>query len=177
MGIIVKKRQLILATLIVALGAAVFVNWYYTRPNANLKTGTQSATTTVVNLGDAQLVNAPTSNDEYFADAKLKRTAAHDEALETLNDIIKDASSSTQAVSSAQAKLEKISSDIKVETDLENAITAKLGSDCLVTINEDKAQVIVNKNTLNDTVSTQIIDIVTNQTDIRAENITLIETK
>lgn len=177
MGLIVKKRQLILATLIVALGAAVFVNWYYTRPNANLKPNTQTEMTTVVNLGDAQLVNAPTSNNEYFASAKLKRTTAHDEALQTLNDIIKDASSSTQAVSSAQKKLEKISSDIKVETDVENAITAKLGSNCLVTINDDKAQVIVNKNTLNDTTSTQIIDIVTTQTDVLPENITLIETK
>lgn len=32
---IIKKRQLLLATLIIALGAAVFINWYYTKPTAN----------------------------------------------------------------------------------------------------------------------------------------------
>lgn len=32
------KRQIVLATLVVALGAAVFVNWYYTKPDAEKRT-------------------------------------------------------------------------------------------------------------------------------------------
>ena len=182
MGITVKKRQLIVATLVVALGTAVFVNWYYSKPQISSASGDTSQTTVIESnategsLGEAQLVNAQTAN-EYFTKAKINRDEAHDEALEALNDIIKDSSSSPDSVTSAQKKLEELSTSIKTEADIENLITAKIGSECLVTINGEKIQVVLNKNTLNDTISTQITDIIVSQSDKFSENITLIETK
>ena len=183
MGFIVKKRQLILATLIAALGVAVFVNWYYNKPavqdSSILSETTQISKTlseSSSEIGEAQLVNSA-SISQYFTNARVNRTKAHDESLEALNEIIKDSSSSPEAVVSAEKALEEISSTIKLENDLENLITAKTGSECVVVINDGKAQAILNKNTLNDTVSTQIIDIITSQANIFSENITLIETK
>ena len=32
MNVIIRKRQIIMAALVLALGSAVFVNWYFTRP-------------------------------------------------------------------------------------------------------------------------------------------------
>ena len=183
MGFIVKKRQLILATLIAALGVAVFVNWYYNKPavqdSSILSETTQISKTlseSSSEIGEAQLVNSA-SISQYFTNARVNRTKAHDESLEALNEIIKDSSSSPEAVVSAEKALEEISSTIKLENDLENLITAKTGSECVVVINDGKAQAILNKNTLNDTVSTQIIDIITSQANIFSENITLIEAK
>ncbi len=184
MGFIVKKRQLVLAVLVFALGAAVFVNWYYNKPETSVSGEetlsttkiTQNVKTETKNLGDAQLVSGQ-SAVKYFATARLNRSTAHDEALETLNDVIKDSSSSPEAVASAEKALEELSKIIKLETDVENLITAKTGSECVVVINNGKAQAILNENTLNDTVSTQIIDIISSQTNIFSENITLIETK
>lgn len=183
MGFIVKRRQIILATLIAALGVAVFVNWYYTKPEFQKSSVVSETTVTSKNIsddtseiGEAQFVNTKKSN-EYFTTARVNRKKAHDEALEALNEIIKDSSSSPEAVISAEKALEEISKTIKLETDLENLISAKLGSECVVVINDGKAQVILNKNTLNDTVSTQIIDIIASQANIFSENITLIETK
>ncbi len=184
MGFIVKKRQLILATLILALGVAVFINWYYNKPAVRQSSVVSETTVTSKNLseedmsqiGEAQLVNSDSVN-EYFTTARLNRTKAHEDALEALNEIIKDSSSSPEAVVSAEKALEEISRTIKLENDLENLITAKTGSECVVAINEGKAQVIVNKNTLNDTISTQIIDIIASHANIFSENITLIETK
>lgn len=183
MGFIVKKRQIILATLIAALGVAVFVNWYYTKPEVQ-QSSVVSETTKVSKtlsentseIGEAQLVNSKNVN-EYFTNARVNRQKAHDEALEALNDIIKDSSSSPEAVVSAEKSLEEISKIIKLETDLENLISAKTNGECVVVINDGKAQVIVNKNTLNDTISTQIIDIIASQANIFSENVTLIETK
>ena len=89
MSMIIKKRTLIIATLVVSLAAAIFVNWYYTRPQIKSTSGKVENTTIVSSnvedegsLGDAKLVNA-TAN-EYFASAKLKRNEAHDEALDAL---------------------------------------------------------------------------------------------
>lgn len=183
MGFIVKKRQLILATLIIALGVAVFVNWYYNKPEVQSSSVVAETTQSVQNvnedtsqIGEAQLVSSK-SVSEYFTTARVNRTQAHDDALEALNDIIKDSSSSSEAVMSAEKALEEISKTIKLETDLENLIIAKTGGECVVVINDNKAQVIVNKNTLNDTVSTQIIDIIASQANIFSENVTLIEAK
>lgn len=182
MSMVVKKRHLIVATLIVALSAAIFVNWYYTKPKTATTSGQVEKTTVLssqvqdeASLGDAQLVNA-TAN-KYFSDAKIKRNEAHDEALEALNDIIKDSSSDSSAKSQAQKDLSKISNDIKLEADIENLITAKIGSECLVIINSEKIEVIVPKGTVDETVNTQIVDIVLKQNENFSENITIIETK
>lgn len=183
MGFIVKKRQLVLATLIVALGVAVFINWYYSKPE--VKQSSVASETTQVSktlgedtsqIGEAQLVNSDSVN-EYFTTARVNRTKAHEDALEALNEIIKDSASSSEAVMSAEKALEEISKTIKLENDLESLISAKTGSECVVVINDGKVQVIVNKNTLNDTVSTQIIDIIASQANIFSENVTLIEAK
>ena len=58
MNVILKRRQLILATLVVALGAAVFVNWYYTG-NSSLSTEDTTGSEYVQNLGEAKYVKSP----------------------------------------------------------------------------------------------------------------------
>ncbi len=58
---VVRKRQIIAAALVLALGSAVFINWYYNRPSvksANAKPSVEAVDNTGGNLGDAQLVNS-----------------------------------------------------------------------------------------------------------------------
>ncbi|MEG0978782.1 MAG: SpoIIIAH-like family protein [Oscillospiraceae bacterium] len=188
MGMVIKRRQLVMATMVVALGAAVFVNWYFTKPNLQtgeaVKTGevaTQKSNT--VNLGDSELVNgttkAPANKNakEYFAQSKLNRNTAHDKSLETLNSVIGNKNSSKSAVDAASAELTKLADTIKKEADIENLIKAKISGDCIVILNGTKAEVIVQKDTLNDNVIIQIKEIIINQCDITADNITIIEAK
>ncbi len=178
---IIRKKQIVTATLALALGAAVFVNWYYTKPETqstlNAETTTKAQETE--NLGDAQYVSATTakSSAQTLSDFKLKRDAAHDEAKETLNSVIKDQKSSSEAVSQATDALKLLSADIKDEADLENLITAKISGDCIVIIDSDVCQVVVEKGKLTDNVSLQIKELVMKQTKIPSKNITIIELK
>ena len=60
MNVIIKKRQLLVAALTVALGAAVLVNWYFTN-SGDKKLADNTETTSgeyVQNLGEAKYVNA-----------------------------------------------------------------------------------------------------------------------
>ena len=165
MSMSIGKRQIVLATLVVALGAAVFVNWYYTKPDAEkANTGvtvTEEVTQAAGNLGDALLVNSSSvssqSNtketkaqqaqaqveDEYFAQARLNRSTAHD----------------------------------KLEADTENLINAKIGSPCVVVIGSNTAQVVVGKGVLKDAITVQIKEIVLKQTGFSVENVTIMEAK
>jgi len=131
---VVRKRQIIAAALVLALGSAVFINWYYNRPSvksANAKPSVEAVDNTGGNLGDAQLVNssgvsesavATGKSSDYFASAKLRRNSAHDEAAETLNKVIKDSSSDASAVKEATEALKALSNAIKLEGDIEALI-------------------------------------------------------
>lgn len=188
---ILKKRQLLLATLVIALGAAVFINRYYTSPEVDsaaadpVQNVTQQAADKGSNLGDARYVistdvtledaAAQAVASEYFSSAKLRRQTARDEAAEALNDIIKDSDSAPEAVSKATVALTDIANSVTLECDVENLITAKVGCENLVILNGGTAEVIVENGSLDDTSVIQIKEIIVNQTGLSTDKITLIE--
>lgn len=188
---IIKKRQLLLATLIIALAAAVFVNWYYTRPDIESAGAPVAVTTTSpaveegANLGDARYVvstdvaledaAAQAQASEYFAGAKLRRQTAHDEAAEALNDIIKDGSSAADAIAQASKTLDELAKAIALESDIENLITAKIGCENLVILNGGNAEIIVENGSLDDVSVVKIKEIALKQTGYPVDNITIIE--
>lgn len=178
---IIKKKQIVTATLALALGAAVFVNWYYTKPQSQPTANTENTTkySERENLGDAQYVSATTAkqSSETLSDFKLKRDAAHDKAKEMYNSVIKDQKSSDKAVTEATDSLRQLSNTIKDEADLENLIKAKTSAESVVIVDGDICQVIVPKGLLNDNLSLQIKELVINQTKISSKNITIIELK
>lgn len=176
---IIRKKQLVSIALVLTLSAAVFVNWYFSRPGVESVIDTTETTEKRQsdNLGDAQYVSATAASSETMADFKVKREAAHDEAKEALESVIKDAKSDSEAAKKAAEALTELSQDIKRETDLENLITAKISSENVVIIDGDVCQVIVNSGVLTDNISLQIKDLVIKQTSIPAQNITIVELK
>ena len=84
MSKIIGKKQIVFFGLIVALAAAVYVNWYYTKPISEINRGTPAQEeTTAENLGAAQYVNA--GNSDYFEAAELKRTRGCTKCLDPSN--------------------------------------------------------------------------------------------
>ena len=176
MNLIIKRRQLILATLVVALGAAVFVNWYYNGSNSTLQ-GEEPTTQAefVQTLGEAQYVNASGEVADYFSEVKLNRQKSRDEALESLNKSLEKAKSGSNAEKEITKSIDTLTAQIKLESDVEALISAKLASECVAVINEKSAQVVVAKGTLNDDATLQIIDIITTNTDLGADKIKITE--
>ena len=189
---ILKKRQVLTATLIIALCAAVTVNWYFTKPqNSDLSDTTSVDEAVTGNLGDtlfvagttaasaeeedaeSSLVNnevkvtsESTDSEKYFSDAKLKRTQTYDETVAQIEKILTDDNLEQSEKSSISVMLSDYKNDMKVQTDAENLISAKTGKECLVVINEENCQVILEKNTLNDTLILQISEIIEKNTDM-----------
>ncbi len=170
----ITKRQIVFFGLIIALCAAVYVNWYYTRPVSEIDQGIPVETTEAPNLGEAQYVNAPSG--DYFDTATLKRAQAHAEAQSALQQVAEDQNADAESKSAAQTALDTLANNIKLEAEIENLITAKTGGKALVTLG-DTAEVILAKDTLNDTTAVQIKEIIVNKTEISPEKITLVEVK
>lgn len=186
MNALLKRRQLIMATLVIALGAAVFVNWYFTRTSDNVKTNESESENYVQNLGEARYVNASKNsqpsetaapNDDSFAEIKLNRTKAHDEALDVLKSSLDSAAVDSSAAESVAKSVDELSAAIKCEADTEALISSKIGASCVVVINNNKIQVIVEKGKLNEENALIISDIVAKSTDIPSENLTVSEAK
>ncbi len=171
---VIGKKQILTVTLILALTLAVFVNWYYTKPENMNDT---PEVETQVNLGDAQLVNSSSVSDDYFNTARLNRTKAHDNLTEMLEKIINDSNNDEETKDSARNQLMKLSEQIKFECDVENSIKAQIDSECLAIIDNDKIEIILEKGVVNENILIKIKDIVISKTNIIPENITIIEAK
>ena len=176
MNLIIKRRQLILGTLVLALGAAVFVNWYYTN-NGKKSLVNSDETEYVQNLGEAQYVNAEAQGNDYFAELRLNRDKARDEAVGKLNKSLEKAVSGSDEAKSITTQINAISKQIKLENDLETLVSAKISATCVAVINDNSVQIVVEKGKLNESAPLLITDIVTANTDIEGANIKISEAK
>lgn len=187
MKVLLKRRQLVMTTLVVALGAAVFVNWYFTKNPVSATDGTGESKEYVQNLGEAKYVNASGDTSEaetenkdavdVFAAVRLNRTKAHDEALDSLKSSLDEVSVDSDAAESVVKSVDELSSSIKKEADIEALITSKIGAECVVIINNGKVQVIVEGGFLTAENVVIIADIVNANTNIKSADLTVSEAK
>ena len=183
---LLKKRQLVLATLVLALGAAVFVNWYYSRPEIAVDGQPVQAAAQVADtrrpeehLGDSQYVHNPyqASAGEYFAGAKLRRGVAHDEAKEVLGAVFNDTRADTKAVADAGKALQTLANAIKLEADCEALITAKTGVDCIVTIGERSVEAVLGGPPIDGATAMQVKEILLQKTGFDILQVSIVELK
>ncbi|HAH78298.1 MAG TPA: sporulation protein [Ruminococcaceae bacterium] len=198
------KRQLVLAALVVALGAAVTLNWAFMGKDEDLP-ATQ-AVTSKRELGDTLLVNASgtavsssgaaaskgkaasgasssssavktntAAEDSYFSEARLARQKARDEATEKIKSVLSDAASNDAVKTEATAQAAEIAKAIMKETDIENLLKAKGYSDCVVCINEDECSVVVKAKGSAQDDAVAVKDVVSGQSGFPYDKIKIIE--
>lgn len=96
------------------------------------------------NYGEAQLVSvSKDSGTEFFEQARLNRSKARDEALETIRKTLKSAELSESEKDSITQKLQNQISSITVESSIESLIKSKGFADCVVSIGEGRADITV----------------------------------
>ncbi len=175
---IVKKKQLLTATLVLALGAAVFVNWYYTKPHPSVTPADTPATVTQAaeNLGDARYVVSDVSGKaDPFAAARLKREKSQSAAAETLREVIEDTAASQAAVTQASAELAALTERVTMESDIETLVQAKTGLENLVILSKDSAQILVSETPEESAVMLQITELAARKSGLEPAQITIIE--
>ena len=133
------------------------------------------------NYGEAQMVSvSKDSGAEFFESARLARTKARDEALDTLKKSLKDAKLSDAEKKKLTEDLAAQVSSITLETKLETLIKSKGFADCVVDLEGKKVNVTVM--TENDALTaaevTRIRDALLSQCEgLAAQDITIVEVK
>lgn len=187
----IGKKQIVLASLVLALGAAVYLNWQFS-DNDLLQTSAGGT------IGEAQLVNNQsdesvksddkdnkngdssksgnsssdeTSADKYFADVRTQRQKSQDEALDKAEDILGAVSSDEAAKAKALESAKQIANIYQQQTNIESLIKAKGFSDCVAFIQNGECSIVLKKSEMNDGTNLVIKDIVNGQSGIEVERI------
>ena len=197
------KRQLILASLVLALGAAVYLNWQFAGTGVQVE---ESSAETSSALGAAQLVNnnyvetvsdgaestagevsepdAEATQGEAseaaapaagkLSGARMTRQTARDEAVEMLEDILNDAEADSAVKEAAVSEASAIAQNILKETNIESLVAAKGFSECVAYINDSTCTIVVNGD-MEDAQNALIVrDIAAAETGFSADQIKII---
>ena len=115
---------------------------------------------------------------EYFAQVRLERQQARDEASMTLETVAATEGASQDTIDEALAKMTQIAEWTTKEAELENLITAKGFTDCVVYLSESGASVTVAaEEGLSNAAVAKITDIIVTETDFTADQLKVIEIK
>lgn len=184
-----RKRQLILASLVVVLGTAVYLNWQFS-DNKTLQ-----VTDVLDNsdeLGEARYVNNTNFSDKleaksqesvsektktYFAQAQLNKQKSHDATKEKLKDLLSYENINIEAKESLKKGIDEVSKNEILESNIENLIKSKGFEQCIAFIESGECNVVVNPGSINENSAIIIKDIVSGQTNIPGNKIKIIEAK
>lgn len=183
MNMIINKKHVILASLVLGLGLAVYVNYQFSSAD-KLLSPASTAVESEKNYGDAQLVDAndpsvdSTGNlgEAYFAEAKVTRQRARDESVETLKNMMQDEQIDPDIKAQMALKATELAESIEVEGMMENFIKLKGIPECMVYYDTESVDVVVkSKEGLEAAQVAQIKQVVLDATDIPVEKISIVE--
>ena len=170
-----KKNLVVIASVAVVavalvVGIAVFNNrdddgFDYSQGAGMQEVGTEN------NKGDG----TDNSVDTYFSSVELDRKRTRDEALEVLQGVVDDASSSEDAKNKALAEITTIAKVMETEANIETLIEAKGFEECVAVINNDSASIVVKSEGLQAAQISQINEIVYEQAGISPVNVKIIQ--
>ncbi len=196
-GKVFGKSQLVLAVMVVALGAAVWLNMRFSGANADTAQNDASRY-----LGQAEFVNGSpeslpdassggqtddnssaalptgaTPTDDALATARADRKKTREDAVALLEQTLKDAKLDDAAKAAAVTKAADIAARMEQEGAMETLLRAKGFADAVVVVGDNDVNVIVKTDKLLNSQAIQIQDVVTAQTGISLDKIKIVTAK
>ena len=174
-GKVLGKGQIAVAVMLVALGAAIWLNTKYL-PSSTKYLGEASYVNTTEDEGESVQTSAKPQNEteDYFETAKKERTKARETAMETVEEMLDNDKLTEAEKKTVLEKIEKIGTNIEKENNIETLLKAKGFEKALAVISEDGIDIVVYSKGLTSAETLQIQDVVTEHTDIPLANIKII---
>lgn len=183
------KRNAVVATVLLFVCAAVYLNWRYAGNVAQQAQDAQQrqeeGDTTRV-LGDAALVGGeivdsaetPVSVSTYFDTARLSRQQSRDNALSLLREAAEQENVDQAALDEANRAIQTLAGYTMLETQIENLVIAKGYADCVVFMSDNSISIVVSaaEDGLQTEDVAKITDIVLSETAYSVDQIKILET-
>lgn len=177
------KRNIVIAAVLVFVGAAVWLNWSYNNRWGKADAAMAAAEDAAMLAAEEEYLAASatgrTASLAYFDDARLARQSARDEALELLEMACGDETVSQDVIDESMRQINAMASWNLQESLLENELLAKSFADCVVFVTDEGVTVAVPAPAegLSDVQVAQITDAVIMNTDYSAPDLNIIEVR
>ena len=169
------KRNAVILTVLLFVCAAVYLNWSYgQKEKQDVLSGEADES------AEGQVLTGQTNGtdtDEYFASARLNRQQARNEASQTLQTVSTTEGIPQETIDTAAEQMMKIAEWTVKEAEIESMIVAKGFKDCMVFMTDDSVTVTVVRpeEGLSSAAVAKITDIITSETDYKADALKIIE--
>ena len=181
------KRNAVVATVLLFVCAAVYLNWRYAgnvvedvnSPQA------QGENENIRVLGDAALVggeivdadNGAVSAGSYFDTARLSRQQSRDNALSLLREASEQENVDQATLDEANRAIQTLAGYTMLETQIENLVIAKGYVDCVAFMGDNSVSIVVSAaaDGLQTEDVAKIMDIVLSETNYTAEQVKILE--
>ena len=171
------KRNAVAAVILVLVCAAIFLNGRYAEKAEKPAKVLGQAQQVDAAADDAAEVSGEAGGKDYFASARLTRQQSRDSALSLLKEASENEDVDAETANEAAKSIQTLAAYTLSEAQIENMITAKGYDDCVVSLSEDGASIVVS--TGEDGLQTEdvarITDIVKQETGLSAECIKIME--
>lgn len=177
-----SKKVVLMSTLILALSAAVYLNWSMSAPvsktlgeskyvNATLS---KEATADEARQTSAQVSKLTKKQQDFFAQTKTKRDLLQDEVIDTAAETLDIENVSDSEKNEAQNQVATIIKNFTLQDSIETALKAKAFTECICYVNEQGCTVTVPESELNDGSSMIIKSTVQSMTNMGFDKITIV---
>ncbi len=178
----IQRKHVVLASLVLALGAAVYINWQMSASPDNTKskelgkaTYVNSNISATVDEANNSLITSLTKEQQnYFSNARLNRDKTADEVKNIALEALSLAESDEDTKELALAQLAELEETLMNQVTVENTLVAKGFSDCVCSISDSSATVIVPEGEMTDNSSLIIKDAVSDVCDIPFDSISVV---
>lgn len=174
----VGKRNFVIAGAVLVIAAAIIINFaVFSKGDKDGYDYDQSVgMDTNGEVTTAPATTTPTSaGDSYFSSVQLSRQRTRDEAIEVLQSVVDNQSSTETAKNEALAEINKLAGVMETEANIETLIIAKGFEECVAVLSGESASIVVKSEGLMAAEISQINEIVYQQAGILPTNITIIE--
>ncbi len=181
------KRNAVVATVLLFVCAAVYLNWRYAGNVADqtVNTSMQEQEDTTRVLGDVSLVggeivdasDVTVETSNYFDTARLSRQQSRDNALSLLREASAQENVDQAALDEANRAIQTLAGYSMLETQIENLVVAKGYADCVTFMGDNSVSVVVSaaEDGLQTEDVAKIMDIVLTETDYAADQVKIME--
>ena len=172
------KSQIAVTAMVLALGAAIWLNMKYTPSSGKYLGEASYVNNTSSESGAVQTsAKAQENTDDYFTATKKERESARKEAQELIEETLKSDKLNDEDKKSAVAKAEEIAGRMESESNIEALLKAKGFDKALAVISDTGISVVVKSEGLTSAQTLQIQDIITSESNIPLSNIKIVPIK
>ena len=135
-----KKKYIVFASLVLALSAAVYINWQLSgakTPQSAKELGAASYVSATASASDDEVQQTAALSNEsksYFSAERTKRQATQDKIIDDAKEIFNLESSSDEDKSEAEKNVEELLKTFTIQDSIESIVKAKGFSECLCSV-------------------------------------------